>query len=76
MKSLGPVVERAGKPKAVFDQRQLARAIAFVHPADLRHGLVGLVDEADKIIGEVIQQAVGALAAPAAIEDARVVLDP
>ena len=37
---------------------------------------VRLVDEADEVVGEVVDQAVRALARLAAVEDARVVLDP
>ena len=76
LEGLRPVVERARQAEAVVDQRLLARAVALVHAADLRDGLVGLVDEADEVVGEVVEQAVGALARLAAVEDARVVLDP
>src|SRR5438094_1342558 len=72
---LRPVVQRARQPEAVVDQRLLARAVALVHAADLRHGLVGLVDEADEVAGEVVEQAVRARAGGPAIEDPRVVLD-
>ena len=40
-----PVVERRRQPEAVVDQHFLARAIAVVHAADLRHRLVALVDD-------------------------------
>ena len=76
LERLRPVVERAGQPEAVVDQRLLARAVALVHAADLRHGLVRLVDEADEVVREVVEQAVRAVARPAAVEDPRVVLDP
>ncbi len=59
----------------MLDQGQLARAVALVHPADLRHGLVRLVDEADEVVGEVVDQAVRAVAGAAPVEDLRVVLD-
>ena len=36
---------------------------------------MGLVDEADEVLGEVVDQAVGPIAGDAAVEDARVVLD-
>jgi len=73
---LRPVVERAGQAEPVVHQGLLARAVALVHPADLRHGLVGLVDEADEVVGEVVDQAVGPVARVAPVEDPRVVLDP
>ena len=47
-----------------------------MHAPDLGHRLVGLVDEADEVLGEVVDQAVGPLAGPASVEDPRVVLDP
>ena len=37
---------------------------------------MGLVDEADEVLGEVVDQAVRPLAGLAAVEDPRVVLDP
>ena len=74
-KRLRAVVERAGQAEAVVDERLLARAVALVHAADLRHGLVGLVDEADEVLGEVVDQAVRPVARAAAVEDPRVVLD-
>src|SRR4051794_30814891 len=76
LERLRAVVERAGQPEAVVDQRRLARAVALVHAADLRHGLVRLVDEADEVLREVVDQAVRAGARRAPVEDARVVLDP
>ena len=72
---LRAVVHRAGQPEAVVDERLLARAVALEHAADLRHGLVRLVDEAEEVVGEVVDQAVRALARAAAVEDPRVVLD-
>ena len=36
---------------------------------------MGLVDEADEVVGEVVQQAVRAIAGLAAVEDPRVILD-
>ena len=76
LERLRAVVHRARQPEAEVDQRRLARAVALVHAADLRHGLVGLVDEADEVLGEVVDQAVRARARRAAVEDPRVVLDP
>ena len=76
LERLGTVVERAGQAEPVVDERLLAGAVALVHAADLRHGLVRLVDEADEIVREVVEQAVRAVPRLAAIEDPRVVLDP
>ena len=71
-----PVVERRRQPEAEVDERLLARAVALVHAADLRHGLVRLVDEDHVVRGEVVEQRVRRRARRAAVEDARVVLDP
>ncbi len=46
------------------------------HCADLRHGLVGLVDEQQRVFGEVFEQRRRRLAGQAAGQEARVVLDP
>jgi hypothetical protein len=43
------VVECGGKAEAVLDERDLARAVALVHAADLRHRDVGLVDDAEHV---------------------------
>ena len=51
-------------------------AVALVHAADLRDRLVRFVDEADEVVGEVVQQAVRPVAGVAPVEDPRVVLDP
>jgi hypothetical protein len=72
---LRPVVHRGRQPEAVVDERALARPVALEHRADLRHGLVGLVDEADEVLGEVVDEAVRPVAGVAAVEDPRVVLD-
>ena len=69
------VVERRGQPEAVFDEGELARPVAVVHPADLGQRRVRLVDYDQKIGGEVIDQAGRALAFGAPGEMARIVLD-
>ncbi len=76
LERLRPVVDRAREPESVVDERLLARPVALRHAADLRHGLVGLVDEHHIVLGEVVEQAVGTVAGLAAVEDPRVVLDP
>ena len=76
VEGLRPVVERGRQAEAVVDERLLARAVALVHAADLRHGLVRLVDEADEVVREVVDEAVRPVARVAAVEDPGVVLDP
>ena len=70
-----PVVERARQPESVLDERQLARAVAVEHAADLRQRDVRLVDDDEEVFGEIVEQARRALARLAAREMARVVLD-
>ena len=57
-----PVVERARQTESVVDERQLARAIAVEHAADLRQRDVRLVDDHEEILGEVVEEARRALA--------------
>ncbi len=58
------VVEGRGQSEAVVDEGQLARAVARVHPADLGHGDVGLVDDGQEILGEVVEQGEGRFVRP------------
>ena len=69
------VVERRREAEAVLHQRDLARAVTLMHAADLRHRHVALVDDAEHVLGEVVDQGIGRLARLAAVEVARVVLD-
>jgi len=54
----GRLSSALGQPEAVVDERLLARAVALVHAAELRHGLVRLVEEDEEVVGEVVEQAV------------------
>jgi hypothetical protein len=56
-----PVVHRRGQPEAVLDQHLLAGAVALVLAADLGDGDVGLVDDGQVVVGEVVEQGVGGL---------------
>src|SRR5581483_5975503 len=69
------VVERAREPESVLDQRLLARPVALVHPVDLWDRDVRLVDHAEPVVGEVVEEGVGRLAGLPAVDMARVVLD-
>jgi len=71
-----PVVERRRQPEPVIHECLLAGAVAFVHAADLRDGLVRLVDEDDEVLREVVEQREWVRSRSATLEDARVVLDP
>ena len=70
------VVQGRGQPEAVLHQRLLARAVAAVHAADLRQCLVGLVDDDQGVLGQVIHQGRGRLPRLAAGEVPGVILDP
>jgi len=59
----------------VIDEGDLAGAIALVHAADLRNGDMGLVDDAEHVLGEVVDERVGRLARGTAVKVTRVVLD-
>ena len=71
----GPVVHGAGQPEAVLDERALAAHVALVHRPDLRHGHVGLVQDDEEVLGEIVEQAVGGRSLLAAVDVPRVVLD-
>jgi len=54
-----PVIEGRRQPEAVIDERLLAGAVSLEHPGDLWERLVRLVDDAEVVIGEVVEQARG-----------------
>ena len=70
-----PVVPGRGQAEAVLDQHVLARLVARVLPVQLGDGDVALVDDAEVVLGEEVEQRVGRLARLAAVEVAAVVLD-
>ena len=70
-----PVIHGSRQAEPVLHQIHLARTVAPVHGPDLRHGHVALVDDGEKILGEIVEQAEGAGTRFAAVEVARVVLD-
>ena len=51
-----PVVERRRQAEAVGDQDLLARAVAVIHAADLRHGLMALVDDRQRVGRQIVEQ--------------------
>ena len=69
------VVEGRGQPEAVLDQRLLPRPVAVVHAADLRHRHVALVDDDQRVLGQIVHQRRRRLPRPPAGEVPRVVLD-
>ncbi len=64
-----------GSRNPVLDQHLFPRPVAVVHPSDLGHRLVALVDEHDGIAGQVIEQRRRRLAGRATREVSGVVLD-
>ena len=69
------VVEGAGQPKSVLDERQLPAAIPRVHAADLGHGDMGFIDEEKKLLREVVEQRFGRAARGPTAQRPRVVFD-
>ena len=70
-----PVVDRRRQPEPEVDEVALARHVALVHAADLRHGHVRLVDDEQEVLGEVVDQRGRRGARAAAVDVTRVVLD-
>ncbi len=71
-----PVVECRRQTEPVFDQDFFSGAIAVIHAANLRHGLVALVDDDDDVLRQVVEQRRRRLPRQPARQVARVVLDP
>ena len=71
-----PVVDAARQAETIFGERDLAAVIALRHRADLRHGLVALIDEQQCVLGQIFEQCRRRLARQAARQEARIVLDP
>ena len=69
------VIHGGRKPETVFHQVLFAGAVAAVHGIDLRYGHVALVDNDQEILGEEVQQAIGACTGFAPVEITRIVLD-
>ena len=69
------VIESRGQTKAVLHQRHLARTVAFMHAADLRHRDMALIDNAKHVLGKVIDKRKRRLSGAAPIEVTRIVLD-
>jgi len=72
----GRFVEGRREAEPVVDEHLLAGLVAVEHAADLRHGLVALVDDDQGVRGQVVEERRRGLARGAAREVARVVLDP
>ena len=67
------VVHRGGQTESVVDEGALTRHIAFEHRADLWDGHVGLVDDEQEVVREVVQQRVRRGAGTAPVDVTRIV---
>ena len=56
-----PVILGGRQTESIIHQGCFPRLISGIHPADLRNRFVGLVDDHQKIIAEVINQGIGRL---------------
>ena len=59
----------------MLNQCHLTRTVTFVHAADLRHRHMALVDDAEHVLGKVIDQGKRRLARLATVQMTRIVLD-
>src|SRR5580704_6900382 len=69
------IIQSRGHAKTEVDQSLLPGAVAMIHPAHLRNGLVRFVDEEQIILRHVIEQGGRRLAGKPARHVARIVLD-
>src|SRR5580704_19287288 len=70
------IIERARQAKAIIYEHGFARAVAFVHAADLRDGCVRFIDHYQKIFWEKIDDRVGLGTGWASRQMTRIVFDP
>ena len=69
------VIQTAGQPEPMLGQGDLAAAVSFVHAADLRHRHMALVDDAQEIVREIVDERVRGLSGLTSVEMPGVVLD-
>ncbi len=70
-----PVVECGGEPEPEIHQRLFPGPVAVVHPVQLGNGHVGLVEEGDEPLREVVEERIRRLPGSTPVEMAGVVLD-
>src|SRR5690606_37933483 len=71
-----PIIQRRRQPESEIYQRELARPIAAIHAAYLRHGHVTLVDYQEEILRKVIEQRRWRFTGGSSGKVTAVVLDP
>ena len=69
------VVKAARKAEPMLGERDLPAAVTLVHASDLRNRHMALVDDAEEVVREVIDERIRRFAGAAAVEMARIVLD-
>lgn len=69
------VVGSGGESEPVFNEIRLARLVASVHGLNLRYGYMGLVNDQQEILREIVEQAERARPRRSSVEIARVVLN-
>ena len=69
------VIQAARQAESMLGQRDLARPVTFMHAAHLRHRNVALVNDAQEVLGKVIDQRVRRLTWLTTIQMTRVILD-
>ena len=70
-----PVVHAGRQTETVLRQRRLAAKVAAIHTAELRNGHVALVDEDQRVVGDIFKQRRRWLAGLSPGEVARIILD-
>ena len=70
------VVQGRGQTKAEVHQGLLARTVAVVHAADLRHADMGLVNDQEIVLGKIVEQVRRRRAFRLAGQVAAVIFDP
>ena len=71
-----PIIERAGQAKPIIDEHRFARAIAFIHPTDLRDRGVRFIDDYQEIFRKKVDDRVRLRTRRPPREMARVIFDP
>ena len=69
------VIKGAGQAEAVVHQRGLAGPVPVVHGPHLGEGHMALIDEEDKVFGEIVQQGMGRGPHRPSLDDPGVILD-
>ena len=71
----GAVIQGRGQAESVIDQDRLSRPVAVVHAADLGNGHVGLIDDQQEFLGEIVHQGTGRIPRLREVQLPGIVLD-